>query len=111
MEEVATVFVVDDDPVVRALISAVMESTPNPVKGFESAQSFLDFYQPGMPGCLVSDIMMPDINGLELQQMLKSRAFDIPVIFISGYGNISIAKEALKQGALDFSRNPLNSRS
>lgn len=110
VEETATVFVVDDDAAVRKLIIALLESTPYPVKTFDSAVSFLDYYQPMMPGCLISDVMMPRINGLELQKILSSRGAGIPILFISGFGNISIAREALKQGAVDFFEKPFDAR-
>lgn len=104
----ATVFVVDDDTSSRILLATLLEQVQRSAKVFASAGEFLEFYHPDMPGCLVADIMMPDIDGLQLQEILNTRNISIPTIFMSAYGNIAIAKQALKHGAVDFVEKPIN---
>ena len=101
-----TVFVVDDDESVRGslrflLRSAGLESLP-----FSSAPDFLAAYDPAQPGCLVLDVRMPGMSGLELQQELNLRGAVIPVIFITGHGDIPMAVEAMQHGAHDFLQKP-----
>lgn len=101
-----TVFVVDDDEPVRDAISMLLETEDIPFEAFDSAQSFLDAYDPGRGGCLVLDIRMPGMSGLELQQKLRDLHAPIPIVFITGHGDVPMAVEAMKRGAVDFIRKP-----
>lgn len=103
-----TVFLVDDDEHLREYLKNLLESAGLDVRVYGSAQKFLDLYDINQAGCLVSDIMMPDINGLDFQAMLKDRGIFIPVILISAHGDVSMTKTALKKGALDFIEKPIN---
>lgn len=106
--EQQTIFLVDDDDQLREYLQTLLESTRLEVKSFNSASSFLDYYDSRQAGCIISDIMMPEINGLEFQEILKDRDIQIPVIFISAHGDVSMTKTALKKGALDFIEKPIN---
>ena len=101
-----TVYIVDDDNGVRSSIRVLMKSVGLPAAPFASAQEFLTAYHPNQPGCLVLDIRMPGMSGLELQQFLNLRGAVIPVIFITGHGDIPMAVEAMQQGAFDFLQKP-----
>jgi FixJ family two-component response regulator len=102
----ATVFVVDDDAGVRSSIRLLLKSVGIPATPMASAQEFLDAFDPAQPGCLVLDIRMPGMNGLELQQQLNLRGAIIPVLFITGHGDVPMAVEAMQQGAFDFLQKP-----
>lgn len=108
MENRATVFLVDDDPAVRDAVSLFLISKGYAVELFDSAQQFLDAYTDDAPGCLVLDIRMPGMSGLELQELLTARQINIPIIFISGHGDVPIAVRAFKAGALDFLEKPFD---
>lgn len=103
-----TVYVVDDDDAVRDALRVLLESMHIQVDAFASVQDFLDTYDPRMPGCLVLDIRLPRISGLELQEHLKRSGVHIPIIFISGHGNVSMAVRAMKAGAVDFLEKPFD---
>ena len=103
-----TVFVVDDDQAVRRFLCGLITSVDVPVESYASAQDFLDSYEPGRPGCLLLDIRMPGMSGLELQQELDRRAIDLPVIILTGHGNVQVAVNAMKAGAVDFVEKPFN---
>lgn len=100
------VYVVDDDEPVRDAIGLLLDTVDLPHLGFEDAQSFLGAYHEGMRGALVLDIRMPGMNGLELQQALAERSSTLPIIFITGHGDIPMAVDAMRRGALDFIRKP-----
>ena len=102
-----TVFVVDDDEAVRNGISQLIESVNLKVETFESAQQFLDSYDPVRPGCLLLDVRMPGMSGLKLQEKLVENNISIPIIFITGHGNVPMAAEAFKAGAVDFLEKPV----
>jgi len=112
MKTEPTVFVVDDDEAMRSSLKWLIESVGLPVATYDSANAFLQDYYPGRSGCLVLDVRMPGISGLELQEHLVSEHIRIPVVIITGHGDIAMAVRALKAGALDFiekmsrSRNP-----
>lgn len=106
--ETPIVFVVDDDQDFRNYIKLLLESMRFQVASLESVQQFLDQYQQNQAGCLVSDIMMPGITGLEFQDILLERGIHLPLIFISGHGSIAMAKNTLKKGAMDFIEKPVN---
>jgi len=103
-----TVFVVDDDQAVRRFLCGLIASVGVPVESYASAQEFLDSYEPGRAGCLLLDIRMPGMSGLELQQELDRRAVDVPVIILTGHGNVQVAVNAMKAGAVDFIEKPFN---
>lgn len=105
-EQDALIFVVDDDDAMRRSLEYLFDSAGWRVALFESARAFLDRYDGHLPGCLVLDVRMPLISGLELQQMLKERGVLLPVVFLSSHGDVPIAVQALKNGACDFLEKP-----
>jgi two-component system response regulator FixJ len=108
MSRVTTVFVVDDDQAMRASLKWLIESVGMQVETYESAQAFLDDYYPGRAGCLLLDVRMPGMGGLELQTYLARREIRIPVIIITGHGDVSMAVKAMKVGAVDFIEKPFD---
>jgi FixJ family two-component response regulator len=102
----ATVFVVDDDEPVRDAIAFMLETVDVKCETFANAKEFLDSYDVSRRGCLVLDIRMPGMSGLELQVYLDDHDVDVPIIFITGHGDIPMAVEAMKRGAVDFIRKP-----
>ncbi len=101
-----TVFVVDDDPSIRRALTRLIQSVGLAVESFGSAQDFLQACDGERPGCLVLDIRMPQLSGLDLQQMLASRGIDLPIIFITGHGDVPTSVRAMKAGALDLIQKP-----
>jgi FixJ family two-component response regulator len=101
-----TVFIVDDDPGVRSSIRVLLKSIGQTALPFASAQEFLQAYNIDKPGCLILDIRMPGMSGLELQLELNKRGAVIPVIFITGHGDVPMAVEAMRLGAFDFVQKP-----
>jgi FixJ family two-component response regulator len=101
-----TVFVVDDDAAIRRSLSLLVQSVQLPVETFETAQQFLDGYDANRPGCLLLDLRMPGLSGLELQQRLVARGVRIPIIFISAHGDVTSAVGAMRAGAVDFLEKP-----
>lgn len=102
----STVFVIDDDEAVRDSLRLLLKSVGLPVRTCASAQEFLPTYDARQPGCLVLDVRMPGMSGLELQQQLNVRGATIPVVFITGHGDIPMAVEAMQHGAFDFLQKP-----
>lgn len=105
-EKPAMVYVVDDDDGVRSSIRLLLKSAGLPTTPMASAQEFLEAFDPAQPGCLVLDIRMPGMSGLELQQQLNVRGAILPVLFITGHGDVPMAVEAMQQGAFDFLQKP-----
>ncbi len=103
-----TVFVVDDDEAVRRFLNGLIASVGLKVETYASAQEFLDAHEPGRPGCLLLDIRMPGMSGLELQKVLVERNIRIPVIILTGHGDVQVAVHAMKAGAVDFIEKPFN---
>jgi len=101
-----TVFVVDDDEPVRDAIGLLLDTVDIPHECYGSATAFLDGYPGKRTGCLVLDIRMPGMSGLELQDQLIGCGDPLPIIFITGHGDIPMAVEAMKKGAVDFIRKP-----
>ena len=101
------VYIVDDDDAVRDSMSMLLESVDLPHQCFATADAFLDGDDGTRTGCLVLDIRMPGINGLELQEILNEKDSLLPIIFITGHGDIPMAVEAMRRGALDFMRKPI----
>ena len=102
------VFLIDDDEAVRDAMGMLLESSGLPYLSFACASDFLDHYSNDLRGCLVLDIRMPNIDGLELQSILNGQNSTLPIIFITGHGDIPMAVEAMRLGALDFMRKPIN---
>lgn len=102
----STVFVVDDDNSMREALSNLLRSAGLNVQTFDSAQTFLDHQRPGCPCCLVLDMRMPGMTGMELQQHLLALSDFIPIIFISAHGDIPVAVRAVKAGAIEFLPKP-----
>jgi len=106
MTDEPTVFLVDDDPAaLRALTATVKVVFPH-VEVFSSAADFLAAYQAGRPGCLVLDVAMHGMNGLELQRKMIRDKIALPVVFVTGHGNVSMAVEAMQMGAVNFIEKP-----
>jgi FixJ family two-component response regulator len=105
-----TVYVVDDDESIRTLWRWLMESNAIAVQTFASAIDFIGAYRRGDPGCLVLDQRLPDMSGLELQEYLKREEIDIPIVFVSGHGDVPTAVSAIKGGAVDFIQKPFGYR-
>lgn len=102
------VYVVDDDPAVRKSISFLLGILGIEIRALDSAMEFVSTYRSGVPSCLVLDVRMPGISGLELQERLNQARIDIPIIFISGHGDIPMAVRAMRAGAIDFLTKPFN---
>ena len=104
--EQPTVFLIDDDPVIRKVLTRGLRRRGLKIEAFQSAHEFLNTYSPEQRGCLILDLSMPEMDGLELQQELINRNFTIPIIFITGNGGILQSVQALKAGAIDFLEKP-----
>ena len=105
-----TVFVIDDDAAVRKAVSRLLRSAGIAVAVFASPGEFLAQYDPDMPGCLVLDLAMPDINGLQLQTTLGKKGCTLPIIFLTGHGDVSKSVQAMKHGAFDFFSKPVKEK-
>lgn len=103
-----TIYVVDDDEAIRHSLELLLQSVDKQVKVFDSAQAFLDNYDASKPGCLILDVRMPEMSGLDLQHLLKEKQYQIPVIIITGHGDVPLAVRAMKQGAVDVIEKPFN---
>jgi FixJ family two-component response regulator len=107
---VPTVFVVDDDEAVRKAVSRLLRSAGIAAAVFASPGAFLAEYNPATPGCLVLDMAMPDFDGLQLQTVLTERGCILPIIFLTGHGDVSKSVQAMKQGAFDFLSKPVKDK-
>jgi len=105
-----TIFIVDDDPSVLKALTRLMSFAGLNAATFASPQEFLDHHDQKAPGCLVLDVAMPHINGLELHQMLVAQGCDLPVIFLTGHGDIPMTVRAIKQGAINFLTKPVRGK-
>ena len=105
-ERSPSVFIVDDDDAVRSSLRLLIKSVGLIPTALGSAREFLEKYDPTQPGCLVLDVRMPEMSGLELQEQLNRQGAVIPVIFITGHGDVAMAVEALQAGAFDFLQKP-----
>jgi two-component system response regulator FixJ len=103
-----TVFLVDDDNAYRRSLRFLLEAADLAVEDFVSAPDFLDAYDPQRPGCLLLDVRMPQMSGLELQEQLRRRQLSLPIIFITGHGNVPMSVKAMKGGAMDFIEKPFD---
>lgn len=106
MNDEPTVFVVDDDPDVLRSLTALIKVLFPQVEAYSSAAEFLAAYQPGRPGCLVLDVAMPRMSGLELHRKLIEDRADLPVVFVTGHGNVQMAVGAMQAGAVNFLEKP-----
>ncbi|MGB6910773.1 MAG: response regulator FixJ [Methyloceanibacter sp.] len=106
MQDNFVVHIVDDDEAVRQSLAFLLSTAGVPVRVYDSATSFLDGLASLQPGCLITDVRMPDMTGIELLQRLKAKSVDLPVIVITGHGDIPLAVEAMKSGAIDFIEKP-----
>ncbi len=102
-----TAFIVDDDDDFRDSMQWLLESGDVPVRSFSSAREFLSHYK-GERGCMLLDVRMPEINGLALQQIMQERDIRLPIIVLSGHGDIPMAVTAMKNGAIDFLEKPFD---
>jgi RNA polymerase sigma factor (sigma-70 family) len=105
-ERAPTIHVVDDDAAARSSLRLLLKSLGLNAVAYDSAAAFLTDYDPGQPGCLLLDIRMPGMSGLDLQQELNRRGTISPVIFITGHGDVAMAVEAMQHGAFDFLQKP-----
>jgi two-component system, LuxR family, response regulator FixJ len=106
----ATVHVVDDDAAVRDSLATLLSLHGYATRTFESGESFLDKIGPSPTGCVLVDLRMPGLSGLELQREMKSRRIDLPAVFVTGHGDVKSAVEAMKRGAVDFIEKPFDER-
>ena len=109
-EEKPIVYVVDDDPSVRKALERLLRSAGHEAKTFASAFEFLESDHLDAPGCLVLDIKMPKVSGLELQDRLAEKGISFPIIFITGHGTVPASVKAFKGGAMDFLQKPFKDR-
>ncbi|MEP2426595.1 response regulator [Roseobacter sp.] len=100
------IFIVDDEDAIRTSLSRALRTRGYATQAFASAQAFLDGYAPEQTGCLILDYGLPDMSGLELQQVLVRRGYSIPVIFVTGHGGVPESVQAMKLGAIDFLEKP-----
>jgi len=107
-EEPNTVFIVDDDEAVRDSLRWLLEANGYRVKSFGSAEDFLEAYDPEQIGVLIVDVRMPGMSGLELQEELIARNAPLPIVFITGHGDVPMAVSTIKKGAIDFLEKPFN---
>lgn len=103
-----TVFIIDDDPSVRRGLSRIIRIGGFNVKLFASAQDFLTSQHCNGPGCIVLDVKMPGLSGLDLQEELSKAEYSMPIIFISGHGDVPMTAQVMKKGALDFLTKPID---
>jgi FixJ family two-component response regulator len=105
-EDKAVVFVIDDDPSVREALDSLIRSIKMEVRTFGTAEEFLHFKRPDTPACIVLDVRLPKINGLDFQHEMAKLKVDLPVIFITGHGDVVMAVRAIKAGAVEFLTKP-----
>ena len=103
-----TVYVIDDDPDVLKATARLLAAAGMVVSPFESPQTFLESYDGGSPGCLVLDLAMPGLTGLDLQHALAERGGPLPIVFLTGHGDIRSCTQAMKNGAVDFLTKPVD---
>src|SRR5579871_1961589 len=106
MRAAPIVFVIDDDAAVREAIKELLLSVGHAVEAYSTAEEFLTRRDPQVPGCLVLDVRLPGTSGLELQKRLQAQKDRVPIIFISGYGDVPMAVQVMKAGAVDFLQKP-----
>ena len=102
-----TVFLLDDEPGMLKALTRLLKAEGFTVRAFSSAKTFLESYRAGEPACLVLDVAMPELNGLELQQRLTQAGLLLPIVFLTGHGDIPMSVQAIKAGASDFLTKPV----
>ncbi len=107
-EKIPAVYIVDDDPAVLKGLKRLLVASGLEVHAFESAEEFLDQFEPGAAGCIVLDLAMPGFNGLDLQRALGERGSILPIIFLTGRGDVPASVRAMKNGAVDFLTKPVD---
>ena len=107
-DKIPIVFVVDDDKAVRKSLERLIKSVDLTVQAFSSAREFLESDPSAGPSCLVLDVRMPGLSGIDLQKELGKMGYTIPIIFITGYGDIPMSVRTMKRGAIDFLTKPIN---
>ena len=108
MDAPGTVFLIDDDPGVRDSLALLLSLKGLSTQLFASAESFIETYQPDQAGCVLTDLRMPGMTGLELQAALRERRLDLPVVVLTAHGDVATARAALKNGAFDFLEKPID---
>lgn len=108
MKQPCTVFVVDDDQLIRIALRRLIESVGLNVETYDSPEAFLDGYDRSRPGCLVLDVRLPGQSGLDLQKRLLDRKDLVPIVFITGHGDVPMSVRAIKAGAVDFLQKPFD---
>lgn len=103
-----TIFVVEDDPPVLKSMCRLLQSAGFRSKGYRSAEEFLDDYDPEQPGCLILDVYLDGMNGLDLQERMKQREMRLPVVFVSAYAQVPMVVDAMKAGAMGFLEKPFH---
>mgnify|MGYP002711784112 CR=1 FL=1 len=101
--------IVDDDPDIRKSLSFLLRANGWNAKAYEKCAAFIADDTPSVPGCLILDVRMPDKSGLEIQQLLNERNYQIPIVFLTGHGDIEMAVHAMQLGAVDFLQKPVDS--
>ncbi len=104
----STVYVVDDNPAILKSIGLLIQSVQMNAVTCTTAREFLEVYDPDRPGCLVLDVRMPDMSGLELQEILNARGMEIPIVIVTGHADVPVAVRAVKNGAVDFIEKPFS---
>ncbi len=107
-DQAPTAYIVDDDESIRTLWRWLMESNGIAVRTFATAAEFIESYRNGDAGCLVLDLELPGMSGLELQEYLKCKDIEIPIVFVTGHGDVPAAVSAIKGGAVDFVQKPFS---
>jgi FixJ family two-component response regulator len=105
-KDTPTVFVIDDDAGIRASIQGLLKAVGLRSEGFETAEQFLQRKPPDGPSCLILDVSLPGISGLDFQEQLRNAGFEIPIIFVTAYGDIPMTVKAMKSGAVEFLTKP-----
>jgi len=108
MDENDTVFLIDDDPGIRDSLSLLLSLKGVRTQPFANAESFIETYRPEWNGCVLTDLRMPGMTGLELQSMLRERGVQVPVVVLTAHGDVATARAALKNGAFDFLEKPVD---
>ena len=108
MQPEPIIYVIDDDDAVRQSLEFLLKTAGISVRGFESAKAFLEILPQIRSGCIITDVRMPDITGIDLLRRVKELKLDIPVVVITGHGDIALAVEAMKIGAVDFLEKPFD---
>jgi RNA polymerase sigma factor (sigma-70 family) len=108
MDEEGTVFLVDDDPGVRDSLTLLLSLKGLRTQPFATAESFIETYRPDWSGCVLTDLRMPGMTGLQLQAALRERQMEVPVVVLTAHGDVATARAALKNGAFDFLEKPVD---